>query len=866
MSDAIFVGRDTELLRLHSLLESSISGSGRICFVTGEAGTGKSTLVQQFCEQAQARNDTVTVVLGRSNAQTGAGDPYLPFMEILTMLAGEQSHKTAAVSDTYSSRLRKLAKNSAKVLIDVAPDIINAFVPSAALLTKIGETIIREVGSSLQDASNAPRKPLAPGELDSLKIYQQFTDLLATLSRQAPLILILDDMHWADTASINLFSHLSVKLKDCPVLLLGTYRGNDLALTRRDERHPLIPALNELKRQFGDIVIDLETIRQDERRRFVDSLIDVEANRLDERFRVQLLEHTNGHPLFTVELLQSFKENGTLVKDADARWIPGHALDWRVLPPRLEGVIEERIGRVEERMRDILVSGSVEGLCFTAQIVAQLQNMTEREILKCLSQELEKRHCLVKEGSTEKIGKNWLSQFTFSHALFQQYLYNELSERQRMILHGDIADVLEELYRDKRDSVLLQLARHYDIADEPEKAAACLIRASSLAMRISAYDEALLQLLRALELLGQVPDGEARQRLELDAQITLFLLYRATRGWDAPELIAACNRARELCNALQLPLRLAPILFGLWSSHLMNLGLPKALQMAQEYHQLAIQSGDKDMQLHAYIALGNTYFWMGRMTEARQSLAEAQQRFTEERDYIDDFGQDPGVVCFLLTSFCAWLQGETEAAIDCCNKALARAEKLAHPFSHAIALYGAATIDHHVQDVEAMTAHTAQLVKICREHHFPLYLGLGMVYQGWLGALNGNTVAGMTVMEAGFRDWICKHGGKITHSLYRVMQAEALQRGGQYDAALAAVETGLKVVHECAEHCYEPELHRLRAELLAASDGAREDIECAYLKAIEVSQTQGQVNLKIRAETSHARYLQSMEGTAANRY
>jgi hypothetical protein len=858
MTDGEFVGREAELVRLHSLLAQTITGSGQTCFVTGEAGSGKSSLLQEFVRRAQSKDDAVTVVIGRSNAQTGAGDPYLPFVEILAALTDAQVNKASAISETYSSRLRRLAGSSAKVLIEVAPDIINTFVPSAAFLTKIGQAVIKETWGGKGHGTGASKSSIPPGELDSQKIFQQVSDFFQSLSCQAPLVVILDDMHWADAASINLFCHLSAKLKDCPVLLLGTYRGNDLVADRRGERHPLIPALNELKRLFGDILIDLETISWDRRRSFVDALFDTEPNYLDEQFRVEFLKHTSGHPLFSVELLRSFKENGNLVKDADGRWAVAGMFDWNVLPARLEGVVAERIGRVEDSIRDVLVYGSVEGLCFTAQVVARLQNMTEREMLKCLSQELEKRHCLVKEGSNEKIGKNWVSHFVFSHALFQQYLYGELSARQKMIMHGEIADLLEELYRDKRDAILLQLARHYELADDAEKAAACLIRASSLAMRISAYDEARLQLLHALELLEQAGTGPSCQLLELDAQTALCLLYRATRGWNAPELVASCYRARTLCTALELPQRLAPLLFALWSIHLMNLELPSALQLAQEYQRLAEESGNKDMLLYAHIAIGNTLFWMGQLQQGRSALDAAQLLIVEERDYIAEFGQDPGVSFLLLTSFCAWLQGESAHALDCRDKALARADQLNHPFTQAIALYGAATLAHHARDLTAMAAYTARLLNICTEHGFPLYQGLGMVFQGWLDAAGGDTAAGTAQMEQGFRDFISKHGGKVTHSVYCVMRAEALQRAGHDDAALLAVEMGLEVALECAEHCYVPELHRLRAELLASSGAARIDIDKAYSKAIDTSQAQGQDALRRRSEASRARYLETV--------
>ncbi|WP_170304189.1 ATP-binding protein [Duganella radicis] len=857
MSDGLFVGREAELGTLHALQQETMAGAGRTAFIAGEAGSGKSALLEEFVRQVQLRHESVTVVLGRSNAQTGMGEAYLPFMEILGLLAGMASSKQNALSDNNATRLGKVARSSAKILLDFAPDIIAAFVPGASLLSRIGQSIVKETGAlALLDSASGAQQSALPSELNSQKIYQQFTDLLANVSRQTPLIVILDDMHWTDAASINLFSHLSVKLRDSPVLLLGTYRGNDLAVNRGDARHPLIPALNEIKRLYGDIVIDLEAIDQQARRGFIDTLIDAQANRLDEQFRLRLFSHTNGHPLFTVELLQSFKENGNLRTDADGCWIQGEQLDWAVLPPRLEGVIEERIGRVAEPMRDVLVASSIEGLNFTAQIVAQLQDMSERDVLKCLSQELDKRHRLVKEGLTEKVGKNWLSQFSFSHVLFQQYLYKELPERQRMLLHGEVARLLENLYRDQRDAALLHLARHYDLADEPGQAAACLIRASGLAMRLGAYDEARLQLLHTMELLAKLPPDDTRDHLELDAQVALSALYRAISGWDSPEVTAASYRARELCNSPQLQHRLAPILFGLWTIHLIRLELPQALLMAREVHALAEQSRNADLLLHANFALANTLFWMGRLPAAMEALTEASQLCVQERDYIVDFGQDPGVLTLIFLGFCACLLGAPEQALQYRAQLMARAEQLAHHFTLAIALYGAATIDYHLQDLVAMRAHTDRLLQVCREYHFPIYLGLAMVYEGWLSAMTGDATAAIRQMEEGYTKWICKDGGRTTHSLYCVMLAEALIRAGQPEQALASVDRGLAVAHECTEHCYVPELHRLRAELLADQGAPPEEVEDAYRQAIEISRAQEQPGFTARATDSLARYAQ----------
>lgn len=860
MGDVIFVGREAELEKLHSLQESALAGCGSCGFLAGEAGAGKSALLNEFVRQAQQRHEEVVVVVGRCNAQTGSGDPYLPFMEILALLTGDAEAATAkgTMSEKNAARLDKVARSSAKMLVELAPDIIGAFVPGSSLVAKLGKTLVKQSGVlSKLDRPAKPEKTELSAELDSQQIFKQYTDILTKVSSQSPLIVVIDDMQWADTASINLFTHLSTRLRNSRVLLLGTYRPNDIAIDRGEDRHPLIPALNEMKRIFGDILIDLEGIDPQERQRFVEMLVNAEPNRLDAEFKRRLFEHTNGHPLFTVELLHSFKEGGNLVLDGEGHWISGADLDWDVLPPRVEGVVEERIGRLEERMREILATGSIEGQSFTAQVVAQLHEMSEREILKYLSHELEKRHRLVKEGSTEKIGKNWLSQFSFSQSMFQHYLYNEMSERERMILHGDVAELLEEIYKDKRDKVLLQLARHYDMSGEADKAVECLLGAGRQAIRISAYEQARMHLLRALVLLDELPDDDERARSELDIQLALSTVYKATLGWDSPEVTSAYYRARELCGRLQLQHELAPIIFGLWSIHLMHLELPQALQMAQEYLELSQQEQDADMLLHAWIALGNTCFWMGRITQSRQAMEEAQRIFEPGRDYISDFGQDPGVLAVMFLGFCDWLLGRPEQARQYEAQMMGMAEGCSHHFTMAIALYGAATLDYHLHDYAAMKAHTDQLIRISEEHHFPLYYGLGVVYRGWLEAYEGDAQLGARQIEEGFGQWICQYNGKVTHSLYCVMLAEALQRGGQTEQALATVERGIEVAHECAEHCYEPELLRLRAELLQERAAPVPAVEAAFLAAIECGRGQQEWMLVTRAMLGYARFLRN---------
>jgi predicted ATPase len=214
-----------------------------------------------------------------------------------------------------------------------------------------------------------------------------------------------------------------------------------------------------------------------------------------------LFQRTNGHPLFTVELLRTLKSRGDLIKDADGCWSEGPELDWQVLPARIEAVIEERIGRLEVEQRQILAVASVEGETFTAEVVARVQDVSQRQLMGYLSQELEKHHRLVREREQIKASQQLLSRYQFAHVLFQRYLYDSLGAGERRLLHGEIAQVLEALYEGQTDEKASQLAHHFLAAGEREKAIEYSRQAAQRAKAVYAYDEAIQHLQTALDLL-----------------------------------------------------------------------------------------------------------------------------------------------------------------------------------------------------------------------------------------------------------------------------------------------------------------------------------------------------------------------------
>ncbi|NIN70087.1 MAG: tetratricopeptide repeat protein, partial [Anaerolineae bacterium] len=258
-------------------------------------------------------------------------------------------------------------------------------------------------------------------------------------------------------------------------------------------------------------------------------------NRLGERFRAALHHHTEGHPLFTVELLHTMQERGDLVRDAEGYWIVGPALDWETLPPRVEAVIEERVARLETRLRDVLAVASVEGETFTAQVVARVQGIGERPLLGALSQQLERRHHLVQSHGEIQVDHKFLSRYRFTHTMFQQYLYNAFSPGERRLLHGEIASALEDLYQEENEQITVQLARHYAEAGQVQQAITFLLRAGDQARDLYAFDEAIDFYKRALAFLRDEGDYERTARTLMKLGLTYHLAFKFKRARQAYE-------------------------------------------------------------------------------------------------------------------------------------------------------------------------------------------------------------------------------------------------------------------------------------------------------------------------------------------
>jgi adenylate cyclase len=635
-----FVDRERELAQLDGYLQQALAGQGRVVLVSGEAGTGKTTLVGEFARRAQARHTELVVAGGNCDAYTGSGDPYLPFREILAQLTGDVESRWAAgaLSAEGARRLWRLMPLAIQSLLELGPGLIDALLAASSLARRVAVAAPGGAGwrTRLESILANSKPDRGQSSLRPADLHVQVAALLSALAREHPLLLVLDDLQWADADSIDLLLHIGRRLAGSRILLAGIYRPSEVALGRDAGRHPLASLIHEFQRQFGALEVDLP---QAGGRQFVDAFLDSEPNRLGAAFRQALYARTRGHALCTVEMLRDMQERGDLVRDEAGRWVEGPAVDWHSLPVRVEGAIGERLDRLPSTLRETLQVASIEGETFTAEVVAQVRGVAASEMVAQLSGELDRRHRLVvSEGSQPMSpGGGRASRYRFRHIMFQAYAYGGLDKAERAYLHEAVGNALEHLYAGQAEAIAVHLARHYHAAARMDKAADYALLAGDRARGLYAYAEAREHYDRALEALAQLSDTEGNRRRRVDALIARAICSAGADPWERD--LGRLSEAERLAQALPGPdggpagdrARLARI--HLWMGR--TYYLRGRYRECVSYYQRALAAA-RELSDAELIGLSSSA--LGHAFGSRGHFGEAEALFRQVMDLLEEAG------------------------------------------------------------------------------------------------------------------------------------------------------------------------------------------------------------------------------------
>ncbi|MGD9347037.1 MAG: AAA family ATPase, partial [Candidatus Aminicenantes bacterium] len=844
---------------LDAYLKKSLSGKGQVLFITGEAGSGKTALIQEFTRKAQEVHQDLIVASGKCNAHTGIGDPYSPFMEILGLLTGDVETRWAAgmITKEHAKRLWDLIPLTVKTLLDCGPDLVNIFVPGASLLDRADAytSVPTEWQNRLKRI--VERKAMLPPDssLQQSDLFEQYTRMLVAVARERPLLLVLDDLQWIDAGSASLLFHLYRRITGSRILIAGSYRPDEVALGRGDGRHPLESVVHELKRDLGDIELE---VGKTEAREFVDAYIDTEPNRLDRKFRETIFKQTKGHPLFTVELLKEMQNRELLIKDKQGRWIQGPDLDWKTLPARVDAVIEERIRRLSENERETLTLASVEGEEFTAEVLARLQDTETRKLIRLLSGELDRRHHLVSAKGIRHLKNLHISLYLFRHILFQKYLYNSLDEVERTHLHAEVGQILEKLYGDQNEDVSVQLARHFEEAGLMDKAIEYLHKAGKRAVHLSANEEAIVHYKRALELLEKLPETPERVQQEIALQLDYVVPLELVVSYAAPEVSQAILRAQELCDQISDTPQYFTTLIHLATHHAFaRAEYRTALAYQKQINKIVEQTGDP---LQKAISSFTTIWALTNVAELKKTVEHAKEMnalYDPDKHgflaYI--FGFDLGVINRVFGALALWLLGYPDQARKDYKLAVEHAYKFGHPHTIAFVLVGACIMDWFLGDTEAARRHLEELTRISNERGFIYWQGHAVFYEGEKMALEGKIDEGIARMHQGL-DIMKSTGIQTCFTRLLARLAVVHLKTGRFDEGLAAIAEASEVRCKFDEKYMEAEHYRLKGELLLRKGESEDEVTKLFDQALKVAKEQEAKSLELRAAMSKSRLLQ----------
>jgi tetratricopeptide (TPR) repeat protein/CHAT domain-containing protein len=619
----LFVDREKELAEAKKRFKHLADGKPSVLFIAGEVGVGKSALLSQVLLEGVREVPGTATAIGTCNVQLGVSDPYFPFKAIFRSLVLDttplvQPHKEALT----------VGELVVAELVLAFPQLLAVLRPDASVGTHLWERICQRLKIREDKQSELPAC------VDQTVIFDQMSRMFRQAAKAAPLIIAVDNLHWADESSIALFLHLGCSLVDARVLLVGTYRSDLITTGRGGKEHAFRHSVNELRRYGAHTIsLDLSTAKERDRERiqaFVRTYLDcvLPGHRLPRSFVRRLVDHTGGNPLFLKELVSYAQEKGHIIS-REGRWeLPGEVEDFE-LPESVGAIIEERVAQLSGELRETLTYASVEGADFTAQVLANLQQLDEDKVLTRLVEDLNHSHQLVDErGEHELTPENVLSLFHFRNALTQQHIYQGLGVAQRRRLHKKVGECLEQLYGDKRTDIASHLATHFRIAREWNKALPYAIEAARQATKVYASSEAIRNYKTALELWELTQE----KRVELKTALLLELgdTYKYVAMYD--EAVAVYEQIVGMPEVDSSPFVRACALDGIGDVHRARGDYAEALEFYKKVEGIAKGTQDGTLLAEVRTDLADLFYrkWMdnrskGLKEEASSSRAEAQK-------------------------------------------------------------------------------------------------------------------------------------------------------------------------------------------------------------------------------------------------
>ena len=565
--------------------------------------------------------------------------------------------------------------------------------------------------------------------------------------------------------------------------------------------------------------------------------------------------HTEGNPLFIVNVLRDLTLRGLLV-ERDGQWSARSNIDAASLgiPEDVRRTIEQQIDRLAAPERNLLMVASACGATCSAAAVAAGAEVAVNDVESVLGA-LTRQNLFVRElGPAQWPDGTDAANFEFLHALYREVLAHRISPARSAEIHRLVGMRLESAYGSRAPEVAAELAMHFDRAHDVPRAITYLQHAARTDQARSAHREAKTHLSRALELLESQPESVERDEREVALRIGLGTVLIATQGFGSPEVESCYSRARELCRRPGSARDRFAVLWGLWVYYLDHGPLSSAREIADELSDLAQRSEDSGALLQAHHAQWPTMFSAGDMAATEDyaergiALYDAERHAALAATYG---GHDAGVCARMFKARAAVLGGRTETAVRAIDESIAHARELAHPFSLALALAFAAFVHQARRDPHAARQRALESAAISREHSFVLMHGWASVIEGWALAELGEPDGGIPLMREGVAR-ARTNGSSLFLPVLLGVLTEAQLKCGRVSEARTSLAEALALAARTGDQVSLSELDRLSGELCLV-DGAAAQAEQHLRVALERTRAQGARLLELRTAVSLSR-------------
>jgi DNA-binding SARP family transcriptional activator len=786
------VGREAQLAALDASLARAAAGRGRLVLVAGEPGVGKTRLAEEVARRAAARD--LRVAWGRGYEGEGA-PAFWPWVQVARQL-----------------------------LANLAPGELGG------VLERWGAELGQLLPELREPASGPEPSPLVDLAAARFRLYQAVGGLLRRLAEAQPLLVVVDDLHWADGGSLGLLAFLAAELRDAHLTVLGTYRDVEVAAGQ-----PLAETLGVLAREPVVERIALEGLGEAEVARIIAG---VTGSWPAERLVRAVHDRTDGNPFFVTELLRLLHSEGALQADDTA------AAARRAIPVGVREVLQRRLARLPEQTNAVLLVGAVAGRDFDLDLVETVAGLEDERALEAVEAAVVAG--LVVEDD-QAVGR-----YRFAHGLVRETIYETISRARRVRLHARVAEALSRLGGREDPGRVLELARHAWAAvpvTGAEVALPAVLAAADHAMAGLAFEQTEQQLRRALELLGSMPPSVERSRRELGVQVRLGHLLAQAESPGAPEAVAAFERAGELAGELADDPAVRPALAGVHRALTTRAEFHRARTLAERVLDGAQRSKDPQALLAGHFFLGQTLFLQGELMAAREHLQEAVRLAAAMPDasWLPGMPLDLGAAGHL--EFVLVLLGLPDQAARVAEDADQRLER-SHPYSRAMYMNARVFAAVYRRDPPLIRARAAAAAAWAERWGFRMAAVAATAPLGWAQAIEGDPADGATLLRQALARWDAVVGRAYRGPLLGLL-AEAEQLAGRPEEALRLLDDALTQLDRSGERHYEAELHRLRGEsLLALAPPRSAEAEAAFARSVAVARRQGAKLLEDRARAS----------------